>query len=71
MDPRVDPGVSHPFSGATDIPRQREILEQLERVFTSRAFRGSRRSQQFLRYVVEQTVNGKAPDVNPCRQESH
>src|ERR1035437_1534387 len=60
MNPPVGPGVSHPCSGATDVPCQREILEQLERVLASRAFRGSRRSQEFLRYVVEQTVNGEA-----------
>ena len=60
MDPRADRGVSQPVSGVADIPHQREILQQLERVLASPAFRGSRRSQEFLRYVVEQTVNGEA-----------
>jgi hypothetical protein len=36
------------------------ISEELERVLCSPEFRTSKRSQDFLRYVVEHAVNGQA-----------
>lgn len=44
-------------------PEQREkVLAELERILTSTAFRGSRRSQEFLRYVVINAINSR-PDM--------
>ena len=37
---------------------KKRILQQLNRVLESPAFRGSKRCQHFLRYVVEQTLDG-------------
>src|SRR5689334_9904184 len=36
------------------------IREELERVLASHEFRSSKRSQEFLRYVVEHTLRGEA-----------
>lgn len=41
-----------------------EILrEHLREIIASPAFKGSRRSQQFLRHIVEKTINGHAHEV--------
>src|SRR5947209_8196995 len=40
-----------------------EIREELNRVLNSQEFRSSRRSQEFLRYVVENTLAGKAESL--------
>src|SRR6185295_20147704 len=56
------PGVppTHPPPG--DAPRipEEAIREELARVLSSHEFRTSKRSQDFLRYVVETTLNGHA-----------
>jgi hypothetical protein len=39
-------------------PSAEQIREELHRVLSSREFRSSKRSQDFLRYVVENTLNG-------------
>src|SRR6516164_1078552 len=36
------------------------IREELERVLSSHEFRASKRSQEFLRYVTENTLSGRA-----------
>lgn len=41
-----------------DSRQRKRILDELERILQSPHFRTSRRSQQFLRYVVEQTLDG-------------
>jgi hypothetical protein len=46
-------GVSVPLSNE-------QVREELERVLTSHEFRASKRSQDFLRYVVEHALNGQA-----------
>lgn len=39
------------------------LREELERILESHAFRTSRRSREFLRYVVEQTLRGHGEDL--------
>jgi hypothetical protein len=46
-------GVQVPFSGE-------RVREELDRVLMSHEFRASKRSQDFLRYVVEHTLNGQS-----------
>jgi len=41
-----------------DSRQRKRILDELERILQSPHFRTSRRSQQFLHYVVEQTLDG-------------
>ena len=51
------------MSNATrQIPRE-TILEELDRVLLSHEFRSSKRSQDFLRYVVDHTLNGGADQL--------
>ena len=38
--------------------RDEQIREELDRVLASHEFRSSKRSQEFLRYVIENTLNG-------------
>ncbi|MCU1232814.1 MAG: hypothetical protein JWP63_781 [Candidatus Solibacter sp.] len=40
-------------------PREDQVREELERVLASHEFRSSRRSQEFLRYVIEHTLRGQ------------
>ena len=40
-------------------PREEQIREELERVLASHEFRSSRRSQEFLRYVIDHTLRGQ------------
>jgi hypothetical protein len=44
-------------------PSEDSIREELNRVLASHEFRTSKRSQDFLRYVVENTLNGRADMV--------
>src|SRR5271157_1697852 len=44
-------------------PNGDSIREELNRVLASHEFRTSKRSQDFLRYVVENTLNGRAEMV--------
>jgi hypothetical protein len=39
------------------------LREHLREIIASPAFKGSRRSQQFLRHIVEKTINGQAHEV--------
>src|SRR5579872_3328914 len=41
-------------------PSEERIREELGRVLASHEFRTSKRSQEFLKYVVENTLNGHA-----------
>src|SRR5215470_7574973 len=40
-------------------PGEQQIREELDRVLSSHEFRTSKRSQEFLRYVIEHTLNGQ------------
>lgn len=40
-----------------------DVLSELDRILLTSAFRTSRRSHQFLRYVVKQTLEGRAEEV--------
>ena len=53
-------GLPGPHRGATPLsePQRAVILRELQNILTSHAFRASKRSQQFLSYVVEQTLEG-------------
>ena len=44
-------------------PNADSVREELNRVLASHEFRTSKRSQDFLRYVVENTLNGRAEMV--------
>ncbi len=56
---------SAPASESTgaEPPSEDSIREELNRVLSSHEFRTSKRSQDFLRYVVENTLNGHAEMV--------
>lgn len=57
------PGVPHGPGTASDHPNPitpDAIREELNRVLASHEFRASKRSQEFLRYVIEHTINGHA-----------
>jgi Tol biopolymer transport system component len=41
----------------------RNVREELDRVLSSRAFADSERHRQFLRFVVEQTLDGRASEI--------
>src|SRR5579884_3735316 len=56
------PALSHNHgSGAVSAPA--EVRDELNRVLNSQEFRSSRRSQEFLRYVVENTLAGRADSL--------
>lgn len=46
-----------------DTPDERGIQEALEKIIASRSFRGSPRLQELLRYVVTETLSGRASTV--------
>lgn len=52
--PRSTPG------GRVD---SRDVREQLEKVLTSESFGGAARVQRFLRFVVEETLEGRADEI--------
>jgi hypothetical protein len=49
-----------PNGGPAARPTEKQVREELERVLTSHEFRTSKRSQDFLRYVTENTLQGHA-----------
>jgi hypothetical protein len=55
--PSSDPAVSH-GEAAAPITEER-VREELARVLSSHEFRSSKRSQEFLRYVVEHALSGR------------
>ncbi len=46
-----------------DRPQRAAILRELDEILGSRAFRGSKRSQQFLSYVVNQALEGQVENL--------
>src|SRR5215469_13962881 len=44
-------------------PTEKQIREELDRVLASHEFRTSKRSQDFLRYVTENTLSGHADQL--------
>lgn len=54
------PGVSQKPDGEQASASEERIREELSRVLASHEFRSSKRSQDFLRYVVENTLQGHA-----------
>lgn len=62
---KVVAALASPDSGTASeaIPDKAQVLAALEHICASAAFRGSRRSQQFLRYIVEQTLHGHADEL--------
>jgi hypothetical protein len=62
MKSRVDSkGLSSPHEVVPIATPQRDtILRELEKILNSQGFRASKRSQQFLSYVVKQTLDGHA-----------
>lgn len=62
MKSRVDSkGLSSPHEMAPmGIPQRDIILRELEKILNSQGFKASKRSQQFLSYVVKQTLDGHA-----------
>ena len=57
------PSVPASESVGAEPPKEDSIREELNRVLASHEFRTSKRSQDFLRYVVENTLNGRAEMV--------
>src|SRR5580693_9491184 len=49
-----------PDGGNGARPTEEQVREEMTRVLASHEFRSSKRSQEFLRYVVEHTLNGSA-----------
>jgi adenylate cyclase len=47
----------------TNAPDSAEIRRHLERILASSAFVHASRAQQFLRFVIEETVAGRASDI--------
>lgn len=43
--------------------RHEDVYEELERILTSSAFEASERKRQFLRFVVEETLSGRADRI--------
>ena len=63
MAPGQTPGVSQGRTPEPDHPSQiteKAIREQLDRVLASHEFRASKRSQDFLKFVIENTLGGHA-----------
>lgn len=63
-----DQVVSSLASASVDLPPQpapdkTQVYAALERICASSAFHGSRRSQQFLRFIVEQALHGHADEL--------
>ena len=48
-----------------------EIRAHLDRVLTGAAFRGSKRSQEFLRFVVERTLKGDGANLKNALSASN
>jgi hypothetical protein len=56
--------VSSPIDTPPDAtPDKAQVAAALERICASSAFHGSRRCQQFLRFIVEQTLHGHADEL--------
>jgi len=51
------------MSATATVPVAAEVERELERLIASHALRGSRRSQEFLRYVVSATLRGEAQSL--------
>jgi hypothetical protein len=65
MSHRVGPSTQS--TGTTKVieigPDAAEVREHVREVIASPAFKGSRRSQQFLQHIVEKTINGHTDEV--------
>jgi hypothetical protein len=57
----MTPDVSLPST--TNPPHSREVRRHLEKLLASSAFSNAPRAQQFLRFVVEETLAGRASDI--------
>ena len=44
-------------------PQHREVRRHLEKILASAAFANATRAQQFLRFVIEETLAGRASDI--------
>ena len=51
------------MNGKARIVSDEEVLEELRRVLSSPAFEASERNRRFLRYVVEETLGGRADRI--------
>jgi adenylate cyclase len=59
--PRAEP--TSPPSSFSPTPAPTQVLAQLERILTSNAFDASARNRAFLRYVVNETLAGRADRI--------
>jgi adenylate cyclase len=55
------PDVSLP--SVTDPPDSTEVRRQVDRILASNAFSNASRSQKFLRFVIDETLAGRASDL--------
>lgn len=53
-------GMQSEPGGSLAESQQNAVRDELERILASTAFRGSRRSQEFLRYIVSHALEGRA-----------
>src|SRR5579864_1523551 len=63
MGQEQTPGLSasrNPDSDTSSRPAEDTVREELARILASHEFRSSKRSQEFLRYVVDNTLGGHA-----------
>src|SRR6202789_1744286 len=57
---QAQPPAKAPDGGNGARPTEEQVREELTRVLASHEFRSSKRSQEFLRFVVEHTLRGAA-----------
>jgi len=63
MEENGHPGEPSNHAPLAPAPETSQVLEQLERILNSPAFRNSKRQSSFLRYIVEETLNGHADQL--------
>ncbi|MBZ5724379.1 MAG: hypothetical protein LAP87_05220 [Acidobacteriia bacterium] len=56
---------------ASNAPDQGEVRRYLEKILASRAFARAPRVQEFLRFVVEETLAGRAREINEPLVAAH
>lgn len=56
--------MNEPSNGNGQNVRREEIVKQLESILCSQAFGSSKRCQEFLEYIVRETLEGRKGDIN-------
>src|SRR5262245_52262894 len=53
-----------PVGTSDNVPEEKSVLEQLDRLLASHDFDASPRSRDFVRYIVEETLAGRGDDLS-------